>query len=231
MKKTTIAILGGASMLSLLAAGYFFSAGNKNLGIVFGAAAVLLLWFLISRMRADLKKAAQIARAFDHPAVNLAFYGELSRLIDEGRDISPYLRECSAPQNIVKSVNIGGATAWYYHKDGLAYNEFAADFPRDQVPEVKHPYLIAQRTEALSASKETLILTLDLYRVLWDWGEAHPEKRRYANSMRIAFHGAYTPDEKTGGNTYLDKSIEDVRAARKANKKKPKKKRKPTDPQ
>ena len=46
------------------------------------------------------------------------------------------------------------------------------------------------------------MITVDLERALWDWGNQHPEKRRYANSMRIAFQGVYAPAEngENGGN-------------------------------
>ena len=229
MKKTTIAILGAAALAVSLAAGYFFSVGSSTYGMLLGAVGALLLWFLISRMRSSEKKAAKTAWAFEHPAISLAFYSELSRLIDEGKDINAQLRSCGAPQNIVKSVNIGGATRWYYHKDGMPYNEFCADIPAGETPAVSHPNVTAQRTD-MQNGKAVHVITVDLYRALWDWGEQHPEKRRYANSMRIAFHGAYKPDTESGGNSYLDKSIESVRSARKANKKKPKKKRRDTDP-
>ena len=106
---------------------------------------------------------------------------------------------------------------------------FLSDIPAGETPAVSHPNVTAQRTD-MQNGKAVHVITVDLYRALWDWGEQHPEKRRYANSMRIAFHGAYKPDTESGGNSYLDKSIESVRSARKANKEKPKKKRRDTDP-
>ncbi len=224
MKKITIALLGGGAMAGAVAAAYFFSDGAIDRGVIFGCIGAIFLWFLVSRMRADQRKAAKTAYDFEHPAINLAFYGELSRLIDEGKDINGYLRGCDAPQNIIKSVNIGGATAWYYHKDGAPFDEFCAEFPPGEAPTLKHPNLRDQRVEQLDG-KDLHIITVDLYSALWDWGELHPKKRRYSNSMRIAFHGAYQPNGETGGNSYLDMTVEEVRAARKANKKKPKKKR------
>ena len=218
MKKGLIAVLAAAAMLNALAAGYFFSTGSMRRGLVFGVVGVVLLGVMLTKMRP--KKKPDPFSAAVPPAVNLAFYGELNRLIDEGKDISGYLSGCSAPQNIVKSVNIGGATGWYYHRDGMEFNEFAAEYKGFEPPQVKHPHVTAQRTEG-----NRHIITVDLYRALWDWGELHPEKRRYANSMRIAFHGAYDAPEDDPGGTYLDKTIEDVRAERKANKKKPKKKK------
>ena len=43
--------------------------------------------------------------------------------------------------------------------------------------------------------------------------------------MRIAFHGAYDTSEGKTDNSFLDKSIEEVRSARRANKKDPTKKK------
>ena len=224
MKKITIAVFGGLAMASALASGYFYSVGVSERGLLFAVIAGILLLLLFVRLRSLRTPAEKAAIAFEHPAMNLAFYGELSRLIDEGKDINGYLRECGAPKNVVKSVNIGGSSTWYYHKDDMPFDEFSAGFPVGEAPSVSHPCVKDQRTED-RGNEVVHIITVDLYRALWDWGEQHPEKHRYTNSMRIAFHGAYDPAEN-GGNSYLDKSINDVRAARKANKKKPKKQKK-----
>lgn len=223
MKKIIIAVFGGGAMLSGLAAGYCFSQNITNYGWLFVVISMILLLILRSRLRAMRTPAEKAAKALEHPALNLAFYGELSRLMDKGKDISGYLRECSAPENMVKSVNIGGSSLWYLHKDGYHYDEFCADIPLGETPDPKHPYIKSSRVEYGT----THVIAVDLDRALWDWGARHPEKRRYANSMRIAFHGAYDPAEN-GGNSYLDKSIEDIRSARRKTKKKPKK-RKETD--
>lgn len=219
MKKTIIAVFGGGAMLCGLAAGYCFNQGIANYGWLFTVISLILLLLLRSRLRAMRTPAEKAAKALENPAMNLAFYGELSRLIDEGKDINAYLRSCGAPENMIKSVNIGGSSTWYLHKDGHAYDEFCADVAADE-PEPKHPYITDQRNEGA-----TRIITVDLNRALWDWGEQHPEKRRYVNSMRIAFQGAYETSEGRTDNSFLDKSIDEVRAARKANKKDPTKKK------
>lgn len=226
MKKIIIAVFGGGAMLSGLAAGYCFSQNITNYGWLLVVISMILLLILRSRLRAMRTPAEKAAKALEHPAMNLAFYSELSRLIDEGKDINGCLRECGAPKNMVKSVNIGGSSLWYLHKDGYAYDEFCADIPADETSEPKHPYIKSARLE----NGSTRVITVDLDRALWDWGNQHPEKRRYVNSMRIAFQGVYDPAEN-GGNSYLDKSIDDIRAARKQTSKKPKKPRKPPDPQ
>ena len=225
MKNITIAVFGGGAMLSALAAGYCFSQGIQNFGWLFVVISLILLLLLRSRLRALKTPAEKAEKALQRPAINLAFCGELSRLIDEGKDINGYLRECGAPENVVKSINIGGSTVWYYHRDDCAsFDEFRADYPLGETPFISHPYIKSQHvTDQSDHALHTI--TVDLYRALWDWGEQHPEKRCYANSIRIAFHGAYKPGEN-GGNSYLDKSIDDIRSARRANKKKPKKQKK-----
>ena len=222
MKKIIIAVFGGGAMLSGLAAGYCFSQNITNYGWLCVLISMILLLILRSRLRAMRTPAEKAAKALENPAMNLAFYSELSRLIDEGKDINGYLRECGAPKNMVKSVNIGGSSEWYLHKDNQPYDEFSADIPAIDAPAPKHPYIKSSRVE----NNSTRVITVDLERALWDWGNQHPEKRRYANSMRIAFQGVYAPAEN-GGNSYLDKSIDDIRAARKKTKKKPKKSKKP----
>lgn len=230
MNKGLIALFGGAAMALALTAGYFFNAGNSQRGMLFGAIALIFTALMISRMRAGQKKKGYVPRPDEPLAINPAFYGELNRLIDEGKDINGYLRDCDAPRNIVKGVNIGGGTRWYYHKDGLEFDEFCAELPHAEVEEIKHPYITSQRVEREAGSEiAEQIIKVDLYRMLWDWGEHNPKKRRYANSMRIAFHGAYNSSGESGGNSYLDMTIEQVRAARKANKKKPKKQRRKSD--
>lgn len=224
MKNIIIAVFGGGAMLCGLAAGYFFSQGTQNYGWLFVVIALILLLLLRSRLRAMRTPAEKAAKALEHPAMNLAFYSELSRLIDEGTDINAYLRSCGAPENMIKSVNIGGSSTWYYHRDGAPYDEFCAEFPLGETPFISHPCVKSQRvTDDVSAAVHTV--TVDLHRALWDWGEQHPEKRRYANSMRIAFHGAYDTSEGKDDNSFLDKSIDEVRSARKANKKNPNKKK------
>ena len=218
MKKGWIAVLAAAAMLNALAAGYFFSTGSMRRGLVFAVVGLVLLGVMATKLRQ--KKKPDPFTAAQPPAINLAFYGELNRLIDEGKDISGYLSGCDAPKNIVKSVNPGGSTGWYYHRDGMAYNEFCAEFTGFEPPAHSHPYITSQRTEG-----NRHIITVDLYRALWDWGELHPEKRRYANSMRIAFHGAYKAPENDPDGSFLDKSIESVRSERAANKKNPNKKK------
>ena len=222
MKKIIIAVFGGGAMLSGLAAGYCFSQNITNYGWLCVLISMILLLILRSRLRAMRTPAEKAAKALENPAMNLAFYSELSRLIDEGKDINGYLRECGAPKNMVKSVNIGGSSEWYLHKDNQPYDEFSADIPAIDAPAPKHPYIKSSRVE----NNSTRVITVDLERALWDWGNQHPEKRRYANSMRIAFQGVYAPAEN-GDNSYLDKSIDDIRAARKKTKKKPKKSKKP----
>ncbi len=222
MKKIIIAVFGGSAMLSGLAAGYCFSQNITNYGWLCVLISMILLLILRSRLRAMRTPAEKAAKALENPAMNLAFYSELSRLIDEGKDVNSYLRECGAPENMVKSVNIGGSSEWYLHKDNQPYDEFSADIPAIDAPAPKHPYIKSSRIE----NETTRVITVDLERALWDWGNQHPEKRRYANSMRIAFQGVYAPAEN-GGNSYLDKSIDDIRAARKKTKKKPKKSKKP----
>lgn len=222
MKKIIIAVFGGGAMLSALAAGYCFNQGITNYGWLCTVISLILLLILRSRLRAMRTPAEKAAKALENPAMNLAFYGELSRLIDEGKDVNGYLRECGAPENMVKSVNIGGSSLWYLHKDNYPYDEFSADIPALDSPAPKHPYIKSARIK----NETTRVITVDLERALWDWGNQHPEKRRYANSMRIAFQGVYAPAEN-GGNSYLDKSIDDIRAARKNTKKKPKKSKKP----
>lgn len=219
MKKIIIAVFGGGAMLSALAAGYCFNQGITNYGWLCTVISLILLLILRSRLRAMRTPAEKAAKALENPAMNLAFYGELSRLIDEGKDINAYLRTCGAPENMIKSVNIGGSSTWYYHKDGYPYDEFSAEIADDS-PAPEHPYIKSQRTEGA-----TRIICVDLNRALWDWGEQHPEKRRYVNSMRIAFHGAYDTSEGKTDNSFLDKSIEEVRSARRANKKDPTKKK------
>lgn len=221
MKKIIIAVFGGSAMLSGLAAGYCFSQNITNYGWLCVLISMILLLILRSRLRAMRTPAEKAAKALENPAMNLAFYSELSRLIDEGKDVNGYLRECGAPENMVKSVNIGGSSEWYLHKDNQPYDEFSADIPAIDAPAPKHPYIKSSRVE----NNSTRVITVDLERALWDWGNRHPEKRRYANSMRIAFQGVYAPAEN-GGNSYLDKSIDDIRAARKKTKKKPKKSKK-----
>ncbi len=221
MKKIIIAVFGGGAMLSGLAAGYCFSQNITNYGWLCVLISMILLLILRSRLRAMRTPAEKAAKALENPAMNLAFYSELSRLIDEGKDVNGYLRECGAPKNMVKSVNIGGSSEWYLHKDNRPYDEFSADIPSIDAPAPKHPYIKSSRVE----NNSTRVITVDLERALWDWGNQHPEKRRYANSMRIAFQGVYAPAEN-GGNSYLDKSIDDIRAARKKTKKKPKKSKK-----
>lgn len=223
MNKFLIALFGGGGMACALAAGYFFSEGNALRGMLFAVLALGLALLMLSKMFGREHKTDLTPQSAEPPAINPAFYGELSRLIDEGKDINGYLRECDPPNNIVKSVNIGGATRWYYHKDGLKYNEFAAELPHGEEAEFEHPYVLDRRVEA-GEETDTHIITVDLYRVLWDWGDKHPGMHRYANSMRIAYHGAYKPDEE-GDTSILNKTIEEVRAERKANKKKPKKQR------
>ena len=222
MKKIIIAVFGGSAMLSGLAAGYCFSQNITNYGWLCVLISMILLLILRSRLRAMRTPAEKAAKALENPAMNLAFYSELSRLIDEGKDVNSYLRECGAPENMVKSVNIGGSSEWYLHKDNQPYDEFSADIPAIDAPAPKHPYIKSSRIE----NETTRVITVDLERALWDWGHQHPEKRRYANSMRIAFQGVYAPAEN-GGNSYLDKSIDDIRAARKKTKKKRKKSKKP----
>lgn len=222
MKKIIIAVFGGGAMLSGLAAGYCFSQNITNYGWLCVLISMILLLILRSRLRAMRTPAEKAAKALENPAMNLAFYSELSRLIDEGKDVNGYLRECGAPENMVKSVNIGGSSEWYLHKDNQPYDEFSADIPAIDAPAPTHPYIKSSRVE----NNSTRVITVDLERALWDWGNQHPEKRRYANSMRIAFQGVYAPAEN-GGNSYLDKSIDDIRAARKKTKKKPKKSKKP----
>ena len=222
MKKIIIAVFGGSAMLSGLAAGYCFSQNITNYGWLCVLISMILLLILRSRLRAMRTPAEKAAKALENPAMNLAFYSELSRLIDEGKDVNSYLRECGAPENMVKSVNIGGSSEWYLHKDNQPYDEFSADIPAIDAPAPKHPYIKSSRIE----NETTRVITVDLERALWDWGNQHPEKRRYANSMRIAFQGVYAPAEN-GGTSYLDKSIDDIRAARKKTKKKPKKSKKP----
>lgn len=222
MKKIIIAVFGGGAMLSGLAAGYCFSQNITNYGWLCVLISMILLLILRSRLRAMRTPAEKAAKALENPAMNLAFYSELSRLIDEGKDVNGYLRECGAPENMVKSVNIGGSSEWYLHKDNQPYDEFSADIPAIDAPAPKHPYIKSSRVE----NNSTRVITVDLERALWDWGNRHPEKRLYANSMRIAFQGVYAPAEN-GGNSYLDKSIDDIRAARKKTKKKPKKSKKP----
>ena len=225
MKKIYIAVLGGGAMLSALGSVYFFNQGTTNWGALLLVIAAILLLLLFNRLRSLQTPAEKAAKALEHPAMNLAFCGDLSRLIDEGKDISPYLRSCGAPNNMVKSVNIGGSSTWYYHREDTPYDEFRAEFPLGETPFLSHPHIKSQHVaDDPGANAAVHTITVDLYRALWDWGEQHPEKRRYVNSMRIAFHGAYDPAEN-GGNTYLDKSIEDVRAARKKNKKNPNKKK------
>lgn len=229
MKKLWIALLGVLAIASALAAGYFLNSGNLPRGLLFLAISLALLGAMVARMRSPQdRKANPILGANDPPAINLAFYGELNRLIDEGKDISGYLRGCDAPQNIVKSVNIGGATRWYYHRDNMPFDQFSAEIPHDETAQIVHPYVKEQRVDAGTLT-DIQYITVDLYRALWDWGEKNPSKRRYANSMRIAFHGAYQPSAQTGDNNYLDKTIEQVRAERKANKKKPKKEKNKKD--
>ena len=221
MKKIIIAVFGGGAMLSGLAAGYCFSQNITNYGWLCVLISMILLLILRSRLRAMRTPAEKAAKALENPAMNLAFYSELSRLIDEGKDVNGYLRECGAPKNMVKSVNIGGSSVWYLHKDSRPYDEFSADISAIDAPAPKHPYIKSARVE----NNSTRVITVDLERALWDWGNQHPEKRRYANSMRIAFQGVYAPAEN-GGNSYLDKSIDDIRAARKKTKRKPKKSKK-----
>lgn len=230
MKKPMIAIVGGAAMLSALMAGYFLSQGQMTRGLVFAIFSVILMMVLFVGMRTRQQESdpatprSRYTRTGAPVAMNLAFYGELNRLIDEGKDISGYLRTCNAPQNIVKSVNIGGATAWYYHKDGMGFNVFCAEFPHGEVPTLSHPHIKDQHLEA-GDGLDTHYITIDLYRALWSWGEAHPQKKRYSNSMRLAFHGAYQV-QGSDDNSFLDKTIEEVKAERKANKKDPDKKKK-----
>lgn len=224
MKKTIIAVFGGGAMLCGLAAGYCFSQGITNYGWLFVVISLILLLLLRSRLRAMRTPAEKAAKALEHPAMNLAFCGELSRLIDEGKDINAYLRSCGAPENMIKSINIGGSSTWYYHRDDTPYDEFRADFPLGETPFISHPYVKSQRVTD-SADAAVHVVTVDLNRALWDWGEQHPEKRRYVNSMRIAFQGAYDTSEGQTDNSFLDKSIDEVRAARKANKKNPNKKK------
>ena len=234
MKKSMIALLGGLAVVGVLAGGYCLMQGNLAFGILFCAVAVVMAITLFANMNREEEEYVQESgessagervptTRSSAPAVNLAFYSDLSRLIDEGKDISGYLRGCGAPKNIVKRVNPGGTTAWYYHKEGLGFDEFSADFPHGEVPRFTHPNIKEQRIEPYGAS-DVHILKLDLYRALWDWGEIHPEQRRYTNSMRMAFHGAYKPNDDDD-NSFLNKSIDEVKAQRKANKKKPKKKR------
>lgn len=231
MKRSYIALLSIPALFGALAAGYYFNMGSVKLGVLFTVISVVLLLILFmlssSAKRAEQNRSAdyrgRITR--DVPSINLAFYGELSRMIDEGKDTTAYLSRCGAPSNMIKSVNIGGATLWYYHKDDMAYDEFCADYPRGEAHEIKHPYLKAQRIET-SDSADVHYITVDLYRALWDWGEKHPEKKKYANSMRMAFQNALTrKSEEDDGGSYLDKTIEEVRAARKAYKKDPTKKK------
>ncbi len=223
MKKSTSVILGGAAILTALLSGYFFSQDATSRGLLFGVIAVVLLLVLYSRIRSS-NNPSRSTRSHE-PPMNLAFYGELNRLIDEGKDIGGYLRKCGAPQNIVKSVNVGGGTVWYLHKDGTPFDEFRAEFPHGEVPEYRHPYIKTQCTQE-GTMTDVHIITVDLYRALWGWGEAHPQKKRWSNSMRLAFHGAYTHPEDAPDETFLDKTIEEVKAARKANKKNPEKKKK-----
>lgn len=222
-------VMGGAAMLSALLAGYFLSQGMTMRGLVFGVFSAILLMILLIGMRTRQQgnntavPRSRYTRTGAPVAMNLSFYGELNRLIDEGKDISGYLHTCGAPQNIVKSVNIGGATAWYYLKDGMRFNEFCAEFPRGEAPTLSHPHIKEQHVESGDMT-DTHYITVDLYRALWSWGEAHPQKKRYSNSMRLAFHGTYQV-QGSDDNSFLDKTIEEVKAERKANKKDPEKKK------
>lgn len=233
MKKHIVLLLAAPAMIGALAAGYFFSQGNSKLGVLFIliAAAMLIVLLALSNASKPIKAPKQKSETAysgrlsrDIPVINLAFYGELSRLIDENRDTGAYLRSCGAPQNIVKSVNIGGATQWYYHRDGTEYNEFCADYERGKAQRITHPYLKDQRIED-NGSGDTHCITVDLYRALWDWGAKHPEKKKYANSMRLALIGSYSQSEGHEDASFLDKTIEEVKAERKTFKKDPTKKK------
>ena len=226
MKKITIAVFGGLAMASALASGYFYSVGVSERGLLFAVIAGILLLLLFVRLRSLRTPAEKAAIAFEHPAMNLAFYGELSRLIDEGKDINGYLRECGAPKNVVKSVNIGGSSTWYYHKDDMPFDEFSAGFPIGETPSVSHPCVKDQRTED-RGNEVVHIITVDLYRALWDWGEQHPEKHRYTNSMRIAFHGACDPSRKTAATPTSTKASTTSALPARQIKRNPKSKRNP----
>lgn len=230
MKKSHILLLSVPALLGALGAGYFFSRGDVKKGVLFAVISGVLLLVLLALSNASKRPGQDPPSAYagrltrDVPSINLAFFSGLSRLIDEGKDTGEYLRGCDAPRNMIKSVNIGGATTWYYHRDDMEFDEFRADFAPGEACEITHPYLKAQHIET-TGDADIHYITVDLYRALWDWGEKHPEKKKYANSMRMAFQGAYTQKSDDENSSFLDKTIEEVKAERKAFKKNPNKKK------
>lgn len=234
MKKTYLALLSVGALLCAMASGFFFNQNAPKRGAVFAVLAgilllMLLAGYLLNRQKeAARKKNPQTlsTRSAEPPALNISLYSELNRLIDETKDINPYLRGCGAPGGIVKSVNVGGTTNWYTHKGDLSYNEFSADYPHDGVPKVSHPCIVHQETvTSEDGSTDTHVLRIDLNKLLYEWGQKHPQKRKYMNVIRMVLNESLIQDTPTDENSFLNKSIEEVRAIKKAYKKDPTKKK------
>ncbi|GEM_PF-5888955 len=234
MKKIYLVLLSVGAMICAMAAGFFFNQSAPKRGAVFAVlAGILLLMLLAGYLLNRQKEAARkknprtlSTRSAEPPALNIALYSELNRLIDETKDINPYLRGCGAPGGIVKSVNVGGTTNWYMHKGDLLYNEFAADYPHGEIPKVTHPCIQSQRTVTSDdGATDTHILKIDLNKLLYEWGQKHPQKRKYMNVIRMVLNESLIQDTPTDENSFLNKSIEEVRAIKKAYKKDPTKKK------